>query len=145
MREYVERNNDRFAQEVEYSSERILSKFNRDPAVADLDEELVQALLRTKYEHWAYEEEVRVFLDLDKQSAEGASYFYEFSTDLVLREVILGPLCVIPVQRVRKLVSGLYDSVDVIKARLAFKFFKVVENKRLRSRSYDRTARAPIS
>jgi len=87
-------------------------------------------LLCTKYAHWEYEEEVRVFVKLDEAIAEGTLYFWPFSNDLTLGEVILGPLCEYRINDVRRLVTSLYGSVVVIKARLAFKSFRVVPDQR---------------
>ncbi len=127
--------NDDFAAEVKYSAKRIPFKFNGEPPAAHVDQELALDLLLTKSQDWSYEDEVRVFVDLDKHSVEGASYFYEFSKDLALREVILGPLCEISVKNIRNLIDTSYDSVDVIKARLAYKWFEIVPDKRFKRRA----------
>lgn len=87
-------------------------------------------MLLTKYIHWQYEEEIRMFVGLDNSTIERGLYFSEFSDDLKLKEVILGPLCEVPIDRVRRLVAKTYDSVTVIKARLAFKWFAVVTDER---------------
>lgn len=69
-------------------------------------------------------------LKLAAQTMENGSYFYPFGRHLVLREVILGPLCEISVDRVREEVHAAYQDVSVIRARLAFKWFKVVRDER---------------
>jgi len=94
-----------------------------------LSESFVNALLRTKYVDWRYEDEYRVFLQLDHKAAECGLYFYSFSSALVLREVILGPRCELPIKGIRELVANFDPQVYVIKSRLAFTRFKVVENK----------------
>lgn len=127
--------NDGIAVEVKYSKKRIELNFDGAPTSEDLTGNHLLDLLGTKFESWSYEEEVRVFVYLDKKFVEGASYFYDFSGDLELREVILGPLCNIPIQRVQKLVGELYDRADVSKARLAYKLFKVVPDKRYEDQS----------
>lgn len=55
-------------------------------------------------------------------------YFYGFSPDLVLREVILGPRCELPIASVRAIVERCRPSVDVLKSRIAFRSFRVVEH-----------------
>jgi len=47
----------------------------------------------TKYSHWAYERELRAFVDLATTTKEGSLHFLPFSVDLRLKEVILGHLC----------------------------------------------------
>ncbi len=122
--------NDSLAQEVKYFADRIPYQFSLELAAADFKEELLQTLFLSKFIDWSYEDEVRVIVDLNKHPVEGATYFYEFSTDLALREVILGPLCELPVERVRNLIASFYQSVVVRKARLAFKWFDVVPDKK---------------
>jgi hypothetical protein len=56
-------------------------------------------------------------------------YFYDFSKDLQLREVILGPRCELPISRIRSLVAGFTPAVEVLKARIAFSSFRVVKHK----------------
>jgi hypothetical protein len=82
--------------------------------------------LTAKYQHWKYENEVRVFVQLDHGTVERGLYFYSFSEDLRLREVILGPLCELPLATVRTFVRRTYPDAIVIRARLGFKSFNVV-------------------
>ncbi|MDE2257982.1 MAG: hypothetical protein KGK05_09510, partial [Xanthomonadaceae bacterium] len=79
---------------------------------------------------WEYESEVRVFVDLAGRDEEHGSYFYPFSPKLQLREIILGPLCDIPLDSVRQLAVRTHPDLIVRKARLAFKWFKVVPDER---------------
>lgn len=119
-----------FLQDVQYTKDRLPLKFVEGNPDKGLDEGFVRALLYTKFEHWAYEEEVRTFVTLDHSTIENGSYFYAFDDTLALREVVLGPMCELPIERVRDLVHSLYDHVPVIKARLAFKWFDVVADER---------------
>lgn len=90
---------------------------------------VVNSLLLTKYVGWQYEDEVRMVLPLDPKSAESGNYYCSFSENLALREVILGPRCELPIRKIRELVSAFVPEVYVVKARIAFTKFKVVENK----------------
>jgi hypothetical protein len=90
---------------------------------------LKKQLLCTKFDHWKYEEEIRVFVPLDDRTRvrkEGNLHFYPFGGDIQLREVILGPQCSIPLKDVRRLVKATYSGVTAIKARLAVRSFSVV-------------------
>lgn len=94
-----------------------------------LTERVMNRLLRTKFSDWQYEDEVRLFVDLDHDTVESGCYFYSFSEDLVLREVVLGPRCEIPIAGVRQLVSTFTQPVRVIQSRIAFSSFRVIENR----------------
>lgn len=122
--------NDRIAVPVQYTGRRIPIRFQKDDPEKGLDASFVRALLATKFEHWRYEDEVRVFVTLVGKTAEAGSYFKPFDAHLRLAEVILGPLCELPIAEVRSLVRETYDCVATYKARLAFKWFKVVPDER---------------
>ncbi len=92
-------------------------------------QDLVDRLLRTKFRDWKYEEEVRFFLQLDHNTVESGMYFQQFSKELQLREVILGPKCELPIAGIRKLVADYNPTVTVIQSRIAFTRFEVLENK----------------
>jgi hypothetical protein len=92
-------------------------------------DKLLDRLLRTKFYDWRYEQEMRLFVQLDHATRESGMYFYNFSSDFVLREVILGPRCEVPIESVRAVVKAQKPSVSVVQARIAFSSFRVVENK----------------
>ena len=94
-----------------------------------LTELVVNRLLRTKFSDWKYEDEVRLFVGLDHDTIESGCYFYPFSDQLVLREIILGPRCEIPIAGVRNLVAHFNRPVRVLKSRIAFSSFRVIENR----------------
>jgi|SRR6267143_3161473 len=90
--------------------------------------ESMDELLFTKYRDWQYEEEWRNWFGLDERDASG-HYFYPFDDMVRLCEVIAGPLCDTPKARIDKALRGCNDHIQVIKARLAFRTFRVVENR----------------
>ena len=94
-----------------------------------LSAEFMHKLSITKFEGWSYEDEHRIFVDLDLNSVESGMYFYPFSEKFKLTKVILGPRCELPIKRIRKLVSSSYSDVEVIKARIAFQSFRVIKSK----------------
>ncbi|MCW5651403.1 MAG: DUF2971 domain-containing protein [Ramlibacter sp.] len=94
-----------------------------------LDPDLVNRLLRTKFHDWKYENEMRIFVELDPKTRESGLYFFDFSADFGLREVILGPRCELPISRVRAMVENFDPDVTVIKSRIAFSSFRVIKNK----------------
>lgn len=93
-----------------------------------LTQENADQLLFTKYLDWHYEEELRNWFQFDKR--EDGHYFYPFDGFVQLREVIAGPLCTASEDRIKEALRDYPEGVSVIKARLAFKTFQVVKNRK---------------
>ena len=91
---------------------------------------LLERLKYTKFDGWRYEDELRRFFPLNSLDAQSGLYFVPFSKTLVLRKVILGPRCDLPIDSIRDLVEPFSPKVSVRKARIAFKKFAVVLDKR---------------
>jgi hypothetical protein len=116
------------AEEVIYASKPMKIAIDRRTGEPKFTEDNVNRLKRTKFADWKYEDEVRFFLFLDEATEESGLYFFSFCSDLVLREVILGPRCEMPIEGVRRLVESYQPTVDVIQSRIAFRSFNVVEH-----------------
>jgi hypothetical protein len=86
---------------------------------------LLDHLLWTKYIDWQYEEELRAWVRFDERDPLAKFYFYDFGEHLQLKEVVAGPLCDRTEIEIRDALGTMRD-VDVIKARLAFRTFRVV-------------------
>lgn len=108
-----------------------LLKMDIDPKTKEPKptEKVVNQLLRTKFFDWKYENEMRLFVRLDHDTVESGKYFYSFSENLLLREIILGPRCELPIEGIRNIVANFESSVIVRKSRIAFTRFEVLENK----------------
>ncbi len=113
--------------EVEY--EESLGQVKRDSKTGELvlTTKDIDRIMRTKFKDWKYEQEMRFFVKLSRLQDEAGKFFYPLSKKLVLRELILGPKCEIGIDAVRRLVD---TSVTVQKARLAFRKFAVVVDKK---------------
>lgn len=98
------------------------------------DKNYIKKLSLTKFEDWDYENEYRLHIDLTLQKEESGLYFEPFSEFLNLKEVILGVKCNIPISSMRTLFEEKNERVKVIQSRIAYRDFKVVEN-RLASRT----------
>jgi len=109
--------------EVKYVSERLVFKSTRDMTKGKAIE-----LLSTKYQGWSYEKEVRSFLDLDEKDNRNGFYFADFGDGIKLKEVLVGPECKVKKKEIMARLRG-YPNVRVIKTRLAFTKFEVIENK----------------
>jgi hypothetical protein len=79
--------------------------------------------------HWHYEDEVRCFTKLKEKDTETNLYFVEFSEGLKLTQVIVGSDSRILLNDVKRALTGYGSSVEVFKARPAFRSFKVVRNR----------------
>lgn len=119
-----------YATEVNYTGKRVKVYFKNNDSEQGLSPNFVHELLCTKYEHWIYESERRMFLSLDEGTKEHGMYFYDFSDNLALKEVIIGPNCAIPYERIKQLVDNTNGSTKITKARLGFTHFEVVPNLR---------------
>jgi hypothetical protein len=95
-----------------------------------IDKAVTQKWLFTKFVDWKYEDEVRASFKLDHSEKQDGLYFAEFSDSIVLREVILGARCHLPMTEAQRLVSGFSHTVKVTKTRVAFDSFKIVSDDR---------------
>ncbi len=90
------------------------------------DQDSVLKLMLTKYVHWRYERELRAFAPLRPDESEGGVYFSEFGPRLKLTSVIVGALSALSRDEVLAALGSLEPEVEVFKARLAFRSFRVV-------------------
>lgn len=105
-----------------------VSYVEQRPTLTKIDPTVAQWLLFTKFVDWRYEHEARIFTTLQERDSSGL-YFGKFNEQVVLREVIVGPLSKVTKKDLRDALSG-DDTVTLIKGRLAFNTFKVVRDKR---------------
>jgi hypothetical protein len=110
---------------VIYSKTR--PQFTGNPA--ELTPEFARRWLSTKYKDWYYEDEVRVFVKLDPAEERAGLYYYNFCPRLQLKEVIIGTLCDVSAG-LRAKINMHAGGLEILKARLAFKSFKVVKDQR---------------
>jgi hypothetical protein len=99
------------------------------PVLKKIDIEVANELLFTKYVDWNYEREARIYTSLEDRDPETRLYFGNFGEQLVLREVIAGPLCAVTKQELRD-ATGSTTKVRFTRARLAFRTFRVVTDQR---------------
>ena len=83
-----------------------------------------------RYKDWKYEQELRGWFRLEKRDLVSGLYFYDFDDRVKLREVVAGPLCKVPEVRIHAALKSYPAKVHIIKARLAFKTFRVVRDLR---------------
>ena len=86
----------------------------------------MKILLFTKFSHWRYEQEYRVFVNLD-EDIDGL-YYMDFSDRLALKVVIVGDQSSVTRAEVSSALGDLETDVEAFKARASFKAFDVVKN-----------------
>ncbi len=118
----------RYLAPVEYKPRRI------EPNVGVIEgggapaQKEILKVLTTKYVHWRYENEVRLFVALSDCDTSGL-YFCEFSQSMALREVIVGHSSTITRQELSDALGDLATEITVCKARLSFQSFTVVRQR----------------
>ncbi len=87
-----------------------------------------RSMVTTKFHHWAYEDEVRVFVPLSGDHLENGFYFEPFSKEIILKEVIIGALYD-GGGNIKLNDDLLGEGINLTTSRLAFKSFAVVRQK----------------
>ncbi|MGF1700415.1 hypothetical protein L4D09_08900 [Photobacterium makurazakiensis] len=87
-------------------------------------------LLTSKFNHWFYEDEHRVFVDLEPLKRENGLYFKEFDSSIQLKDVYIGHLCSVDKQTVLNLIGEHSSPIRAVKVRPDFKSFKIVIDQR---------------
>lgn len=83
-------------------------------------------MLFTKYDHWRYEDEVRIWSTLEEKT--GSYYFYKFNEKLRLVEIIVGAGSPVSRRRLIQVLGHHQDGVRISRARLANNAFRVIED-----------------
>ncbi|MDP3495050.1 MAG: DUF2971 domain-containing protein, partial [Hyphomonadaceae bacterium] len=92
-----------------------------------------EGLWLTKFISWSYEEEIRVICSQKDCIKKGNLLFHSLNDEISLKGIILGPLCDIPISEItKKAPAG--KRLEVIKSRLAFRSFNIVEQKQFERR-----------
>ena len=116
---------------ITYSRDRLKREvselFNSNPT---FQESAMNRILTTKFSHWKYERERRVFAGLDTPDSDG-NFYADFSEQLKLTGVIVGPRSSVSRSEMNDALkfAQITDPIKSFKARLAFKSFRVVKNK----------------
>lgn len=108
-------------------AEKVTYKPNRVPRPEVPDEKFVQGLLFSKFDHWQYEKEWRIYVRLQEQ--EDGIYYVGFNEKLALREVIVGHDSPFTRGQIGEALGSIAGDVTKFKARPGFTEFKVVRNK----------------
>ena len=116
--------------EVNYSRKRLIADIEKLKNPRQFPVSVVQNFLFTKYHHWKYENEVRSFVTLKDIDEEKQLYFAEFSNQLKLKEVIVGATSDVTREELSESLGDLENQIMTFKARLSFKTFRVVKQRK---------------
>ncbi|MDX1915959.1 MAG: DUF2971 domain-containing protein [Methylophilus sp.] len=126
--------NDQLIKEINYRKSKLPVCLDLKKPKGGLNQEQMQEILYTKFSDWGYEDEVRVVVklstpEINSEDPSKSLYFSDFSSQFNLKEVIVGVRSdVSKVQIENALQDAKYSNVQILKARLAFKSFRVVPN-----------------
>ena len=102
-----------------------LKRFRSDENYA---QNFSDSLVSTKFEDWQYEEEWRLYIRLEPMTEdEEGRYFFDFSEELKLAEVIVGAASAITRSQLADALGARATEVQCRKARLAFNSFRIVK------------------
>lgn len=113
---------------VLYTRKRLRVDMNKVSDGGQSAEDEILKVLTTKFSHWRYEKEYRMFIHLEERDANGL-YFYEFDDKVTLKQVIVGHESTITRRQLKRALGDLAPDVEVLKGRLAFRSFRVVRQR----------------
>ena len=90
-------------------------------------QEDMERLLKTKYSHWSYEQEHRMWAEL--KNKEETHYFRDFDDFLILKQVIVGHKSDITRDELNTALGDLSTKCETFRARPAFTTFDMVKQK----------------
>lgn len=114
--------------DVNYVPQRIEPSLSLENVERIKTELFQKDLIRTKYAHWKYEDEARIFHALDADCEENGMFFADFAeANMTISEVIIGA-------HYTSVDKDLHDEIRkkgtrIITSRLAFQSFEVIPQK----------------
>jgi hypothetical protein len=115
---------------LDYDLERLSAMANMGGgAEADADKAM-REMLSTKYVHWRYEEEERLFTRLEEKDPNEGLYFHDFGPALNLVRIIVGAESKVTRADIASALGELAPQVATCKARLAFRTYKVIRQRK---------------
>jgi hypothetical protein len=116
--------------EVEYRPSRIEPDVGLLADGGPVAEQHLMRTLATKFSHWRYEGELRVFGSLEERDEKTSLYFVPFCDNLCLKEVIVGHSSTLSRDRLANVLrKASLGQVTLCKARLAFRSFRIVKQR----------------
>ncbi len=114
-----------FAIKVQYVAERQKLDLKKAHGKGLVGEKFVMDALSTKYLHWSYEQERRVFDRIHGRAKIGGLYFCDFDDNIKLQSVYIGARSKVPSKEVTVALGALTKTVQIHTTRLAFQTYEV--------------------
>jgi hypothetical protein len=115
---------------VHYTKKRLTPRVHVIEGKAPENQKEMFRVLTTKYEHWRYESEMRLFIRLTDKDPDTGLYFADFADRLLLKQVIVGHLSKVTRTDVNDALGEMAKGVEVFKARLAFQTYTVTKQRK---------------
>ena len=90
------------------------------------EKDLINRLIKFKYEEWSYENEMRIVVDLSDCIPIREQYFLPFRENLVLSEIIFGAKYDNSTEHIVELLKE--TKAKLIQSRTAFKSYRIIQN-----------------
>lgn len=84
----------------------------------------VRRLITTKFRHWRYENEHRLFVSLGDKDDETGLYFKEIGEEIKLREIVVGCHSAVTQKELEQALAG-YSNVRLSRSKLALRTFRM--------------------
>jgi hypothetical protein len=95
----------------------------------ELSLSFMEQVLYSKFVHWSYEDEYRAWIALDPKEEDEGHFYFPFSDDMKLRQVLVGIESALTRADIQQALSESNSDVEVFKVRAAFRSFRVVRNR----------------
>jgi hypothetical protein len=118
----------KYVMDVLYESERLVLDLDKELAKDKMDIKIVHRLMATKFSQWKYEDEIRMMIKLSECKRINNLFFYDIGNEIKLTGIIQGPLCKLDKNSIAEIIKK-NSKIELIKSRLAFTTFSVVQNK----------------
>ena len=113
------------ARQNEFANKMVPKRIHEDTLSDEQGLALMEEALATKFSHWCYEIEYRLFIPLASKEEDGL-YYLGFADDFCLREVLIGVRSWLTPAQIKTTLGEMAGSVDVSTVRAADREFAMV-------------------
>ena len=112
----------------EYIDEVVPGRLRKDSESDTEGIKFMEKILCTKFSYWSYEQEYRMFPILSSAKRIADLYYFDFSDELNLKEVIIGVRSDITTNHVKVALGKTAGCVEIFKVREAYREFAMVRD-----------------
>ncbi|AUZ56598.1 DUF2971 domain-containing protein [Stenotrophomonas acidaminiphila] len=115
--------------QVNYVQSRPAWPATPQPWPTSVKQQIIDQLLYTKFSHWSYEDEYRLFISKTSPDPDG-NFYANFSDDLKLQKILVGACSTLTRSDLNSALGSLVNDVESFKVRLAFRDFRIVKQRK---------------